>query len=187
AARQRLRDREGRPARERELLAFTLAKALEDQGEYARAFDLFEQGNASRRKRVRWNAAGERKRVEAIERLFSGMPAPPVDSRRGHEAIFIVSIPRSGSTLVEQVLASHPDVEGANEIEDLRQLVDAETRRRNAAFPLWAPDAGADDWRRLGQAYLARTEKWRRERPRFTDKSMVNWYLVGAALQMLPA
>ncbi|HET7269354.1 MAG TPA: sulfotransferase [Oleiagrimonas sp.] len=179
--------RDGRPPRERELLAFTLAKALEDQGQYARAFDLFVQGNASRRKRVRWNAVSERKRVDAIERMFSGMPVPPTDVTRGREVIFIVSIPRSGTTLVEQILASHPDVEGANEIEDLRQLVDAETRQRRSAFPLWAADAGTEDWQRMGEAYLARTMKWRQHRPRFTDKSMVNWYLVGAALHMLPA
>ncbi|WP_426662290.1 tetratricopeptide repeat-containing sulfotransferase family protein [Rhodanobacter aciditrophus] len=175
------------PPRHRELLGFTLAKALEDQGDYAQAFETFRFANASRRQRVRWDAAGEHRRVEAIQRVFAqGMP-PPLDPRLGHEAILIVSVPRSGSTLVEQILASHPEVEGANEIKDMSQVIDAETRRRRSAFPLWAPDASAADWQRLGREYLARTAPWRRSKPRFTDKSLVTWYLVGAALAMLPA
>jgi tetratricopeptide (TPR) repeat protein len=179
--------RPGLAPRDHELLAFTLAKALEDQGDYAQAFETFRLANASRRKRVRWDATGERRRVDAILRVFAQATPTPLDPSLGHEAIFIVSIPRSGSTLVEQILASHPQVEGANEIKDLPQVIDAETRRRASAFPLWVPDATAQDWQRLGQEYLARTARWREAKPRFTDKSLVTWYLVGAALAMLPA
>jgi tetratricopeptide (TPR) repeat protein len=173
--------------RDRELLGFSFAKALESQGDYAAAFEEFRAANASRRRRVRWDAAGERKRVEAILRVSADEPPTPIDPRLGSEAILIVSIPRSGSTLVEQILASHPEVEGANEIKDMKQVIDAETGRRNSAFPLWVPDATAEDWQRLGREYLARTARWRQTRPRFTDKSLVTWYLVGAALAMLPA
>lgn len=184
---QRALAREGLSDRHRELLGFTLAKALEDQGEYAQAFELFRRANASRRKRVKWDAVGEHRRVDAIMRMFAQATPPPRDARVGRETILIVSPPRSGSTLVEQILASHPEVAGANEIKDLPQVVDAETRRRGVAFPLWAPDATAEDWRRLGDEYLARTARWRETRPRFTDKNLMNWYLVGAALAMLPA
>ncbi|MGN6313174.1 MAG: tetratricopeptide repeat-containing sulfotransferase family protein [Rhodanobacteraceae bacterium] len=178
--------------RDYELLAFSYAKALENQGDYAQAFEVFGRANASRRKRVRWDAAGEHRRVEAIQRVFSGEMPAPLDARLGEEAILIVSIPRSGSTLVEQILASHPEVEGANEIKDMTQVIDAETERRhsasfNSAFPLWVPDATAEDWQRLGREYLERTARWRKARPRFTDKSLVSWYLVGAALAMMPA
>ena len=180
-------DREDSSHRDRELLGFTFAKALESQGDYAQAFEVFRTANASRRRRVKWDAAGEHRRVEAILRVFADAAPTPSDARLGNEAILIVSIPRSGSTLVEQILASHPEVEGANEIKDMKQVIDAETGRRNSAFPLWVPDATADDWQRLGREYLARTARWRRTRPRFTDKSLVTWYLVGAALAMLPA
>ncbi|MBD8880391.1 sulfotransferase [Rhodanobacter sp. 7MK24] len=179
--------RGGQSPRHHELLGFSLAKALEDQGDYTQAFDLFRQANASRRKRVHWDAAGERRRVEAIQRIFAHDTPAPLDPAMGREAIFIVSVPRSGSTLVEQILASHPEVEGANEIKDLSQVIDAETRRRHSAFPLWTPHASATDWQRLGKEYLARTAQWRRTKPRFTDKSLVTWYLVGAALAMLPS
>ena len=184
---QRALARENLSPRARELLGFTCAKALEDQGDYAQAFDVFRDANASRRKRVKWDAAGEHRRIEAIQRVFAGEMPTPLDPRLGHEAIVIVSIPRSGSTLVEQILASHPEVEGANEIRDLTEVIDAETHRRHSAFPLWTPDASAQDWQRLGREYLARTARWRKVKPRFTDKSLVTWYLVGAILAMLPA
>lgn len=187
ASLQRALTRGGLSDRDRELLGFAFAKALENQGDYAHAFEEFRTANASRRRRVRWDAAGEHKRVEAIQRLFAQELPAPIDPRLGNEAILIVSIPRSGSTLVEQILASHPEVEGANEIKDLKQVIDVETGRRNSAFPLWVPDATAEDWQRLGREYLARTARWRQARPRFTDKSLVTWYLVGAALAMLPA
>lgn len=175
------------PPRDFELLSFSRAKALEDQGEFAQAFEVFRAANASRRKRVHWDADGEHRRVAAIERVFAmDMPAP-LDAALGREVIFIVSIPRSGSTLVEHILASHPQVEGANEIKDMTEVVDAETRRRDSAFPLWVPDATAQDWQRLGNEYLARTTRWRAHKARHTDKSLVSWYLVGAALAMLPA
>ncbi len=175
------------PPRHREMLGFTYAKALEDQGDYLRAFDAFSAANASRRKRTPWDAAGERKRVDDILRVATQDAPPPVDPQLGKEVILITSIPRSGSTLVEQILASHPQVAGANEINDLAQVIDAETRRRRSAYPLWTADASAQDWHRLGQEYLARTARWRQAKPRFTDKNLLNWYLIGSTLAMLPA
>ena len=179
--------REDLPLDAHDKLGFTLAKALEDQGDHAHAFEVFRRVNASQRRRVQWDAAGEHRRVDAILRMFAKEMPAPLDAQFGHEAILIAAMPRSGSTLVEQILASHPQVEGANEIKDMSQVIDAETLRRHSAFPLWAPDATAQDWRRLGDEYLARTARWRVARPRFTDKSLLSWYVVGAALAMLPA
>lgn len=171
-----------------DLLGFALAKAREDQGQYAQAFETFRVVNASQRKRVKWDAAGEHRRIDAILRVSENWSPPKaVDPNLGREAILIVSIPRSGSSLVEHILASHPEVEGANEIKHLRDVIDAETRRRHDAFPLWVPMASAGDWHRLGEDYLARTARWREHKPRFTDKNLITWYLVGAALAMLPA
>lgn len=174
-------------ARDRELLGFALGKALESRGEYEQAFDTFRLANTSRSQRVAWDAAGEHKRIQAIRQVFADLQLPSLDSQLGHEVIFVVSIPRSGSTLVEHILASHPEVEGANEIDCMRRIIDAETQRRGSAFPLWVPQATAADWLRLGREYLARTAQWRQTKPRFTDKSLMTWYFVGAALAMLPA
>lgn len=179
--------RGGQAPEDHDMLGFALAKALEDQDNYAAAFDVFAQVNASRRKYEKWNAQGERSRVDAMLRVLADWEPPtPADPDFGREAILIVSIPRSGSTLVEHILASHPQVDGANEIKDLPQTIDAETRRRGGAYPLWIPGASVGDWRRLGEEYLARTARWRERKPRFTDKTLLAWYLVGPALAMLP-
>lgn len=173
---------------DRELLGSAFAKALENQGEYAQAFEVFGLVKASQRKQVKGDAEGERSRVESILRTFAqAAPPPPLDAGLGQEVILIVSLPRSGSTLVEQILASHPDVTGANEINDLRDVIDAETRRRGSAFPSWVLNATTEDWHRLGIDYLTRTARWRNTKARFTDKNLLNWYLVGAAMAMLPA
>ncbi|MGH8214216.1 MAG: tetratricopeptide repeat-containing sulfotransferase family protein [Rhodanobacteraceae bacterium] len=164
-----------------------LARALEDQGDYARSFEVLTRANASERRRVKWDAAGERKRVESILRVFEKPVTSATDAGLGREAIFIASLPRSGSTLVEQILASHPEVEGANEIKDFGQVIEAEARRRGNTFPLWVPDATAQDWQRLGKEYLARTARWHERKPRFVDKNLLNWMVAGAALSMLPA
>ena len=180
--------RSGTMPEDHDMLGFALAKALEDQGGYVAAFDVFAQVNGSRRRYEHWNARGERARVETmLQALADWLPPPPSDRTFGAEVILVVSIPRSGSSLVEQILASHSMVEGANEIKDLPQTIDAETLRRGMAFPLWIPAADARDWRRLGEEYLARTARWRERAPQFVDKNLVSWYLVGPALAMLPA
>ncbi len=186
---QQLFARTDLPARAHYLLGFALAKALEDQHDHARAFDALREANASQRAsmRVKWDAAKERRFVDAIRNTFANAVPPSPDATAGKEAILITGMPRSGSTLVEQILASHPDVEGANEISDMLQLVDAESRRRASMFPLWVADATVEDWQRLGREYLARTARWRASKPRFTDKNLLGWHYVGAALAMLPA
>lgn len=168
------------------LLGFALAKALEDQGDYLAAFDVLQQANALKRGTVRWNTIAEHTRVDAIMQAFTASSPAPSDPTLGSEVIFIVSLPRSGSTLIEHILASHPDVTGANEITDLPQVIEDESKRRGKPFPQWTSNATSDDWARLGREYLARTEHWRRERPRFTDKNLVTWQLVGAIMAMLP-
>lgn len=179
--------RTGRPIDERERLHFALAKLHEVRGEHAQAFDAFHAANELGRQRVRWNAPAAHARVEALFDVFRAPPPAPLDASFGSEAIFVVSMPRSGSTLVEQILSSHPQVEGASEIKSMAQVLEAETRQRRALFPTWVPQATSQDWQRMGRDYLARTARWRERKPRFTDKSLANWMLAGAALAMLPA
>ena len=171
---------------DRIIIGFSLAKALEDAGRYAEAFTELSSANAIKRRQLEWNAQDFSARTDAIMQVFSRRPASASPPDLGREVIFIVSLPRSGSTLTEQILASHPDVEGASELPDLGNVLDEESRRTGLEFPLWVPRATPADWRRLGERYLERTARFRRERGRFTDKAPSNWRFVGAAMAMLP-
>ncbi len=112
--------------------------------------------------------------------------AQPLDEEFGKEVIFIVGLPRSGSTLIEQVLGAHADVEGAGELPDLGALIGEESRRRGLAFPDWIGDMSAQDWQSLGQRYLDRTARWRANSRVSTDKMPGNWLLIDAIRAMLP-
>ena len=167
-------------------IGFALAKAHEDRGRYEEAFATLHEANAAMRRRIGWNAADFEARVERMLQTFTA-PAPAAPGASlGHEVIFIVSLPRSGSTLTEEILAAHPGVEGASELPDLGAVIEEESARRGAGFLQWARDIDADGWSRLGLRYLERTARWRRTRPRFTDKMPGNWLYLGAALAMLP-
>jgi Tfp pilus assembly protein PilF len=170
----------------RVLLGFSLYRALEDQHDYTGAFQVLREANALKRQLIQWDAAAEHAHVGAIIEAFRHPLPAPLDPTLGQEVIFIASLPRSGSTLVEHILASHPLVEGANEIGDLSQVLDEESKRRGKDFPHWVADATAEDWARLGKYYLARTAHWRSKRPYSTDKGLQNWQWVGAIRAMLP-
>ena len=170
----------------RAALGFSLFRALEDQRDFAGAFAALREANADMRRQVSWDAAAEHARVDAIMEAFRSPLPAALDPTLGQEVILVASLPRTGSTLVEHILASHPEVEGANEIPDLSQVIEDESRRRGQPFPQWVATATAQDWSRLGKEYLARTARWREKRPRFVDKNLLNWPLVGAALAMLP-
>jgi Tfp pilus assembly protein PilF len=100
----------------RVLLGFSLYKALEDQRDYTGAFNALREANALKRQMVQWDPVAEHMNIEAIIQAFQHPMSAPLNPTLGHEVIFIASPPRSGSTLVEHILASHPLVEGANEI-----------------------------------------------------------------------
>lgn len=167
-------------------LGFSLYKALEDQHQYSDAFQALREANALKRGLVQWDAAEAHAHIQAVIETFHHPLPAPLDPNLGNEVIFIASLPRSGSTLVEHILASHPQVEGANEILDLSQVLDEESKRRGKDFPHWVVDATSEDWTRLGKSYLARTARWRARCPYFTDKGLQNWQWVGAIRAMLP-
>ncbi|WP_347262255.1 sulfotransferase [Rudaea sp.] len=166
-------------------MGFALAKAFDDEGRYAESLQAIAQANARARQRQRWDAAAHAASVDAVLNAFTP-PRDGADAALGAEVIFIVSLPRSGSTLIEQVLASHSRVDGAGELSDLPLVLTEESQRRGQPFPQWVAAAHADDWQRLGKRYLERTARWRARRPRFTDKLPSNWLYIGAIRAMLP-
>lgn len=168
-------------------IGFALAKALDEAGRYAESLAALAHANAIARRRQHWNASAFSAGIATIHAAFAGPPPPAPDPALGREVIFIVSLPRSGSTLVEQILASHSSVEGAGELPDLPLVLAEESRRRGQPFPQWVETTAPADWERLGHRYLERTAHWRRHRPIFTDKLPSNWMYIGAIRAMLPA
>jgi tetratricopeptide (TPR) repeat protein len=170
----------------RSALAFSLGKVYEDAARYDEAFSAFAFANALVRSAQPWSADGFAQEIDAIQLAFDAA-LPQASAELGAEVVFVLGMPRSGTTLVEQILAAHPLVEGASELPDLSLVLAQESRRRAQPFPRWAPQATSADWERLGREYLARTARWRTRRPRSTDKLPDNWSLVGAIRSMLPA
>lgn len=167
-------------------IGFALANALEQQGRYDESFAVLTEAARSARERRGWNAPGFSAFVRRIHRAFDPAPAPANDATLGQGVIFIVGMPRSGSTLVEQILASHSAVQGTGELPDLPMVIAEASRAHGKAFPEWVPGMQPEDWARLGRRYLERTARWQRGHARFTDKLPGNWVYADAIRAMLP-
>ena len=173
-------------------LCFALGKALEDQEQYEKSFEYYARGNALKR-------AESRYRPEVFElntRLQIEVCTPELFARntdggvRAADPIFIVGLPRSGSTLIEQILASHSAVEGTHELADLpRIVVDLQGRDwslDNPRYPAVLSQMSAADFRRLGEKYLSDTRVYRTGKARFIDKMPNNFRHLGLIHLMLP-
>jgi tetratricopeptide (TPR) repeat protein len=176
---------DGTDLTDRIAMGFALGKVCEDQGRYEQAFAALSKANAELRQLHPWNVGAFHAHADALFAASARLPVP-TDPALGHEVLFIVGLPRSGSTLFEQILAAHPDVEGASELPDLDQVLAEECARRQQPMLKWIGASTAADWQRLGQRYLQLTARWRRSKPRHTDKLPANWLLGGLLAAMLP-
>lgn len=165
---------------------FALAKSLDQIDQHDASLAALATANVIARRRQKWNAAAFSRTVDGIGQAFDASPVRAAQDL-GSAAIFVVGLPRSGSTLVEQILATHSLVQGAGELPDLPLVLAEESRRQGKPFPQWVAAMQPDDWDRLGQRYLDRTEHWRGERPMFIDKLPNNWMYIDAIGRMLPA
>ena len=154
-------------------LDFALGKALEDRGEIARSFAHYLAGNALRRTQLVYEADETERFVDQLIELAtpeffaaregSGFAAP--------DPIFVLGMPRAGSTLVEQILASHSLVEGTSELPDIPVLA-----RRDQNYPAGLASLDGERLSALGEEYLRRTRIQRKtDRPFFIDKLPNNW------------
>lgn len=166
-------------------MGHALGKLEEDHGRYPQAFQAISAANTLMRRGAPWSAQALSDFVDKALAATTTLP-PAHDPSLGHEVIFIVGLPRSGSTLLEQMLAAHPEVEGASELPDLGEIIQRESQRRRRPYPDWIPEASAADWQRLGREYLQRTARWRQRRGRSTDKMPENWKHAGILRAMLP-
>ena len=170
---------------ERATVLHALGKAFEDVGDYAAAFDVFCEAARIEHAAYPANDADFGTYIDSVRAAFSHTVA--TRGTQGGEVIFIIGMPRAGSTLVEQILAAHSQVEGASELPDLTLTLERESRRCNRPFPQWIAQTTPQDWQRIGADYLEATARWRTRKPRFTDKSPGNWMQAEAAIAMLPA
>ena len=170
---------------DRMLLAFALGRAYEDADRHDAAFAAFAQANALARKGSRWERATFSRHVDNVRAAFEA-PHAQAAPGLGSEVIFVVGLPRSGTTLIEQVLAAHPSVEGASELPYLNMVIFNETTLRKKPFPQWVAEATPEDWSRMGGIYLKMSARWRLSKPIATDKLPENWVHAGAALTMMP-
>lgn len=172
---------------ERTAIEFALAMACERTGNHAEAWRRLVHANVRRKAELRpWSREHFLEREHRASEVFAAAHACAAAATLGQGVIFIVGMPRSGTTLVEQILAFHPKVCGAGELPALPQVLTEESSRRKCRYPDWVPDASAGDWERLGQRYLGLTAALRSVHPFSTDKLPVNWRAIGAIRAMLP-
>ncbi len=169
-------------------LCFALGKALEDRGDYARSFEYYSRGNALKRSA----SAYRPEQMERNARLQMEVCTPALFARHqdggagGADPIFIVGLPRAGSTLIEQILASHSQVEGTHELADVPRIV-TELDGRDSRYPTVLSSMTTEEFRRLGRRYLDETRAYRLTgRPRFIDKMPNNFRHIGLIHLMLP-
>jgi predicted Zn-dependent protease len=171
-------------------LCFALGKALEDRENFAGAWKFYEHGNALKR-------AESRYRPEVLEantaRQIETCTADFFRARRswGTQAadpVFIVGLPRSGSTLLEQILASHSQIDGTHELSDIESIVMALAGSDFAAprYPACLSEMSRERFAELGEKYLADTRIYRTGRPVFIDKMPNNFRHIGLIHLMMP-
>ena len=190
---ERMRELEALPGPglpDRAHLCFALGKALEDRTDFGASWVFYDRGNSLVRAKSGYRAEtmedNARRVIETCSEEFFAARAGTGGADR--DPIFIVGLPRSGSTLLEQILASHGDVDGTQELQDIPRIV-AELRaleRGTARYPDLLSDLDPLLFERLGRRYLEETRAYRRGRPRFVDKMPNNFWHVGLIHLMLP-
>ncbi|MFC3051933.1 tetratricopeptide repeat-containing sulfotransferase family protein [Kordiimonas pumila] len=183
----------GGEAEDQANLAFALGKAYEDRKEYENSFKYYKRGNAIRRVQQPYDAKiniyDTARQIKVLDTDFfktregQGCPAP--------DPIFIVGLPRAGSTLLEQILASHSQVEGTAELVDIiamsRDLGGKKRVKSASKYPEILNDLSADDFARLGAQYLETTRIQRlNNTPFFIDKMPNNFQHIGLIHMILP-
>jgi Flp pilus assembly protein TadD len=170
-------------------LAFALAKFLEKEGEYQRAFHYLDEGNRIRRASFEYNQEEEHESFELVKSTFT---KEFFTQRSGYGVtsempIFILGMPRSGTTLIEQILASHPQVSGAGELTILHRSVSARcTPVEFAQYPEAVAKWGEEDFNALGEEYLQKLQKYSEGEERVTDKMPHNFLMLGMIHLAIP-
>ena len=169
-------------------LDFALGKAFEDRGQAEASFAHYAAGNALRRTQLGYEPSETSRQVDRAIATFSATFFESHKDRgcSSPDPIFILGMPRAGSTLIEQILASHSMVEGTMELPDIPALA-ARTGKETERYPAGLDRLSADQICALGEDFLARTRIQRKEgKPYFIDKLPNNWLYTGFIHLILP-
>lgn len=167
---------------------FALGKMLEDAGRYAEAFAAYAAGNRARASQFVLDESGEDELLQRTREVFDAdlLSCRQVETGPADRVpVFVVGMPRSGSTLIEQILATHPDVHGAGEASCLWDVL-LERIGTPAAWPECARAFSAADWRALGEAYLERAWRAAPQATHVVNKMPLNYRYAGLIRMMLP-
>ncbi len=170
-------------------LAFALAKFLEKEGEYQKAFRYLEEGNRLKRAGYEYSQEEERALFELVKSTFT---SEFFAQRSGYGTdsdmpIFILGMPRSGTTLTEQILASHPQVFGAGELTILRRAVTGRCAPvKFEQYPEAVAGWSEKDFTALGEEYLQKLQEYSGDEERVTDKMPHNFLLLGIIHLAMP-
>jgi tetratricopeptide (TPR) repeat protein len=169
---------------------FAYAKALEDVGDYEQAFSYYEQANRLKFSTLSYNDAGERRILKHIIELFNKelFDRKRFSSSDDHAPVFIVGMPRSGTTLVEQILSSHKDIFGAGEIRTLDELVRKHLAKGKSKglFADVKPGLAGVRMEEIASDYISHVRALAPDALRICDKMTANYYYIGLIHLMLP-
>jgi tetratricopeptide (TPR) repeat protein len=168
---------------------FTMGKMREDLGRADASFAAYKAGNDLKRKSLHWDDTAEDDVLQRMKAVFSKefFEKRPKPTHAGKAPIFIVGMPRSGTSLLEQILATHPGVYGAGELTEMLKAVTAAMPEANALkFPEAVLDFTPEDFKRVGENYIDAVWKLSPDAERITDKMPSNFYFVGMIYLLLP-
>jgi tetratricopeptide (TPR) repeat protein len=169
---------------------FALGKAFEDKGDYAQSFSFYEQGNDLKHAQLNYQAAETSQQMQAqIEHCPADIFTQVLSTCNDSDPIFIVGLPRAGSTLIEQILASHPLIEGTSELPNILALARKLTGRYKSdnAYPANLAGFSEAELTKWGQSYINDTQIHRTQNtPYFIDKMPNNFRHLGLIKKILP-
>lgn len=173
---------------EKAKICFSLGKAREDLKEYEKAFSFFQEGNQQQRLDIPFHFEMEKKFFRSLEEFFSKELLQSLGNLGASSSrpIFILGMPRSGTTLTEQILSSHPEVYGAGEIPDLKALFFEKKLFHPALNQSLAASLNPADWKEFGDLYVEGLKRYDETHPRVVNKMPANFLFIGCIALMLP-